>query len=94
MGLQFLWIEANLLGFFLADVGNSTGKFDKIKEEFAINLAPIALQSSLNGGGDHDELKIFLEICLVPSRIDQKLKFQREKTLLFKGKFSPKIMGN
>ena len=24
--------------------------------------------------GDHDELEIFLEICLIPSRIDQKLK--------------------
>ena len=51
MGLQFTWIEANLLDFFLADVRNSRGKFDEIKEEFAINPAPIALQLSLNAGG-------------------------------------------
>ena len=59
MRLQFTWIEANLLDFFLADVRNSRGKFDEIKEEFAINLAPIALQLSRNGG-DHEELKILL----------------------------------
>ena len=51
MGLQFSWIEANLLGFFLVDVRNSRGKFDEIKEEFAINPAPIASQSSLNARG-------------------------------------------
>ena len=28
--------------------------------------------------GDHDELKIFLEICLIPSRVDQKFKKKRE----------------
>ena len=50
MGLQFTWIEANLLNFYLADVRNSRGKFDEIKEEFAINPAPIALQLSLNAG--------------------------------------------
>ena len=33
------------------DVRNSRGKFDEIKEEFAINPAPIASQSSLNTGG-------------------------------------------
>ena len=51
MGLQFSWIEANLLGFFLADVRNWRGKFDEIKEEFTINPALIASQSSLNAGG-------------------------------------------
>ena len=51
MGLQFSWIEANLLGFFLVDVRNSRGKFDEIKEKFVINPAPIASQSSLNVGG-------------------------------------------
>ena len=33
------------------DVQNSRGKFDEIKGKFAINLAPIASQSSLNMGG-------------------------------------------
>ena len=33
------------------DVRSSRGKFDEIKEEFAINPAPIALQSSLKAGG-------------------------------------------
>ena len=51
MGLQFSWIEVNLLGSFLADVRNYRGKFDEIKEKFAINPATIASQSSLNAGG-------------------------------------------
>ena len=68
MGLQFLWIEANLLEFFLVDVRNSRGKFDEIKEEFTISPTPIASQSSLNtGGGDHEELKILLQIHLIAS---------------------------
>ena len=33
------------------DIRNSRGKFDEIKEEFTINPAPIAPQSSLNAGG-------------------------------------------
>ena len=33
------------------DVRNSMGKFDEIKKEFTINPAPIASQSSVNGGG-------------------------------------------
>ena len=33
------------------DVQNSRGKFDEIKEEFTVNPALIALQSSLNEGG-------------------------------------------
>ena len=57
----------------LTDFRNSRGKFDEIKEEFAINPAPIPSESSLNAP-IKDELKIFLEICLIPSRIDQKLK--------------------
>ena len=79
----------NLLGFFLADVRNSRGKFDEIKEKFAINPAPIVSQSSLYGGGDHDELEIFLEIRLIPSRIDQKLKNKEGKYMLLKGKLGP-----
>ena len=41
--------------------------------------------------GDHDELEIFLEICLIPSRIDQKLKNKGGNTWVFKGKISPKL---
>ena len=39
--------------------------------------------------GDHDELKIFLEIRLIPSRIDQKLKNKEGKYMLLKGKLGP-----
>ena len=83
----------NLLRFFFADVRNSRGKFDEIKEKFAINPAPIASQSSLNAG-DHDELEIFLKIRLIPSRIDQKLKKKRRSTWVFKKRMGPKIVGN
>ena len=90
MRLPFSWIEANLLGFFIADVQNSRGKFDEIKEKFAINPAPIASQSSLNAG-DHDELEIFLEICLIPSRIDQKFKNKGRIHGFLKGNFAQKL---
>ena len=83
MGLQFLWIEANLLGFFLADVRNSSGKFDGMKEEFAINPTPIASQSTLNVG-DHEELMTLLQIRLIASRIDQKMKNKAENTSILK----------
>ena len=39
--------------------------------------------------GDHDELEIFLEIRLIPSRIDQKLKKKEGKSMLLKGKLGP-----
>ena len=48
--LQFARIGVNLLGSFLTDFRNSRGKFDEIKEEFAINPAPIPSESSLNAG--------------------------------------------
>ena len=38
--------------------------------------------------GDHDELEIFLEICLIPSRIDQKLKNKGRILGFFKGKLA------
>ena len=34
---------------------------------------------------DHDELEIFLEIRLIPSRIDQKLKNKEAKYIFLKG---------
>ena len=43
--------------------------------------------------GDHDELEIFLEICLIPSRIDQKLKEKKGEYTGFKGKIRPEISG-
>ena len=87
MGLQFTWIEANFLDFFLVDIWNSRGKFDEIKEEFGINPAPIPSQLSLNMG-DHEELKILLQIFLIASRINQKLKNKRRIHHLFKGNFA------
>ena len=91
MRLQFTWIEANFLDFLLADVRNSRGKFDEIKEEFAIDSALIASQLSPNTG-DHEELKILLQILLIASRINQKLKKKGEIHCRFKGDFGPKIL--
>ena len=90
MGLQFTWIKENLFDFFLADVRNSKGKFDEIKRKFWINLAPIASPLSLNTG-DHEELKILLQIRLIASRINKKLKRKEGTHHLFKGEFGPKI---
>ena len=38
--------------------------------------------------GDHEELEIFLEIRLIPSQIDQKLKNKDGKYMLLKGNFA------
>ena len=38
--------------------------------------------------GDHDELEIFLEIRLIPSRIDQKLKNKEEIHGFLKGELA------
>ena len=38
---------------------------------------------------DHDELEIFLEIRLIPSQIDQKLKNKGRIHGFFKGKLGP-----
>ena len=46
------------------------------------------------GSRGSQELKSFLKIWLISSRIDQKLKNQRENTWLFKGEIGPKIVGN
>ena len=40
------------------------------------------------------ELKTFLEICLISSRIDQKLKNKGRNTSVFKEKISPKIVAD
>ena len=64
------------------DVQNSRGKFDEIKEEFTINSAPIASQSSLNVG-DHEELMIFLQIRLIASQINQKLREKKGEYISF-----------
>ena len=72
MGLQFTWIEANLLDFFLADVRHSRGKFDEIRWKFAINPAPFALQSSVNAGGSQrtDDLSFkLLNSFTIQSRV-------------------------
>ena len=34
--------------------------------------------------GDHEEVKTFLKICLIPSQIDQKLKNKGENTSVLK----------
>ena len=89
MGLQFSWIEANLLGFFLADVRNSRGKFDEIKEKFTINPSPIASQSSLNAGGSRWTRELPRNSL---NSFTNRSKFgeQREEYIGFKGEISPK----
>ena len=47
------------------------------------------LRNRVETRGDHNELEIFLEIRLIPSRIDQKLKNKERITSVFKEKISP-----
>ena len=88
MGLQFTWIEENLLDFFLEDVRNSREKFDEIKEEFAINPAPIASQSSLNAGGSRRTYD-FAPNSLYCFTNQSKVKKERGIHCPFKGDFCP-----
>ena len=93
MGLQFSWIEANLLGFFLVDVRSSRGKFDEIKEKFVINPAPIASQSSLNAGGTRwtrDLPRNSLNFFTSRSKVEE----QRRSTWVFKEGNWPEIVGD
>ena len=92
MGLQFTWIEANLIDFFLADVENSRGKFDEIKEEFAINPAPIALQLSRNAGGSQ-RTYYFAPNLLNCFTNQSKVEEIRRATLSFKRGFGPEHSG-
>ena len=46
------------------------------------------LRNQVYTQGDRDELEIFLEIRLIPSRIDQKLKNKGRNTLVLKGKLA------
>ena len=87
MGRQFMWIEANLLDFFLADVRNSRANFDKIKEEFAINPAPIASQLSLNAGGSRRTLD-FAPNSLNCFTNQSKVENEKRDTSSFKGNFA------
>ena len=90
MAHQFTRTKANLLDFFLADVRNSRGKFDEMKEEFVINTTPIASQLSLNSE-DHEEHKILLQILLIASRINQNFKKKRGIHHLLKDIFARKM---
>ena len=61
------------------------------------NSQSIPLQSLRNRVltcGNHDELKIFLEIRLIPSRIDQKLSLKEGKYMLLKEGIRPEIVGD
>ena len=71
MGPQFSWIEANLPGFFIVDVRNSKGKFDEIKRWNRDYHA--SMDASL-----HSWKQRILEIRLISSQINQKLKKKRE----------------
>ena len=64
------------------DVWNSRGKFNEIKGKFVINPTPIASQLSLNAG-DHEELEIFLQICLIHFTNRSKVKKTKEKYTVF-----------
>ena len=48
------------------------------------------LRNRVKTRGDHDELEIFLEIRLIPSRIDQKLSFKGKIILVLKRKLGSK----
>ena len=82
-----------MLGSFLTDFRNSRGKFDEIKEKFAINPAPIASQLSLNAGGSRftrDLPRNSLNSFTNRSKVQKK----GRSTWVFKERIGPKIVGN
>ena len=75
-----MWIEANLLDFFLADVRNSRGKFDEIKWEFVINPDLSASQLSLNAGGSRITQDLSFK-SLNSFTIQSRVKFTKEENI-------------
>ena len=71
------------------DVRNSRGKFDEI---VIIMLQWMRLYTL--GSKGSRELKTFVEIRLISSRIDQKLKNKEGKYMLLKRKIGPKIVAD
>ena len=68
------------------DFRNSRGKFDEIKEEFAINPAPIASQSSLNTGGSRRTRDLPQNLF---NSLHESIKIHVVKIHAFKGNFGP-----
>ena len=65
----------------------------KSRDEIVIIMLQWLRLYTLGSRGSR-ELKTFLETRLISSRVDQKLKFEREKYMLFKEKFGPTIVGD
>ena len=65
----------------------------KSRDEIVIIMLQWMRLYTLGSRGSR-ELKTFLEIRLISSRIDQKLKNKERNTSVFKGKFCPKIMAD
>ena len=58
--------------------------------KFAINPALISVKIESKRGGITKKLKILLQICLIASQINQKLRRKEENTLVLKGIFARK----
>ena len=72
------------------DVWNSRGKFDEIKEEFVINPAPIASQSSLNARGSRRTKDLPRNLLNSLHESIKSWRTRRENTLPLKGNFARK----
>ena len=89
--LRIALIEVCLPNFFF-DVlsvfkGRLRSNLAMIRDQSRLNL--IAIESRTQG--DHEELKIFLQNCLISSRFNQELKFKEEEHR-FIGKIVVKIV--
>ena len=92
IGLQIAWIEVYFFSFFFDVRSAFKGRFQSI-------LSTICDQSWLNmiviesrTQGDHEELKILLQNCLISSQFNQKLSYKERRTSIYR-KISAKNEG-
>ena len=78
IGPQIASIEVYLIGFFFSIrstfKGRNRSNLAMIRDQSSLN--PIRIESRMQG--DHEELKILLQNCLISSRINQELLKRRE----------------
>ena len=84
IGLQIVWIEEYFSCFFfdvhLAFKGWFRSIIATICDQSCLNMITIESRTQ----GDHEELKILLQKCLISSPFNQKLSLQERRTFIYR----------
>ena len=81
VGLQFVLVEEYFFGFFFDVRSTFKGRFRLIlvitREQLCLKI--IVIESRMHG--DHEELKILFQNCLISSRFNRKLSYKKKEHL-------------